>query len=124
MELAVGADVGVGKHRWMAVERHAGGPRRRGAHPEVIHAGAAVRDPGHVHARFIDVVVALHAIEQAEQVVELRRRPPFGSGPGARMEHDFTRDWNPIRERTRGVVAGYRRGPADAAMQRDADGPL
>ena len=122
-ELTVGADVGVGQHARMAVERQAGGPRRRRPHREEVGAGAAVGDAGERDARFVDVVAPLQPVHQRQDVVDLIVLPPLGLGPGARVQHDFVAAGDPVGERTRRLAALGRRRAPDAAVEHHAERP-
>ena len=61
-------------------------PRRHVPERHEIHAGPAIRDARQIYAVLVDVVGALQPIEDAREVVDLRRRPPERSHPSDR-EH-------------------------------------
>ena len=122
-ELAVGADVGIREHERVTVERQARRPGRRVPHGEEVDAGAAVRDASHVDPRLVDVVVTLDAIEQPPDIRHLARRPPFRTGPGARMDHDLSAAGNTVRQGPRRGIRRTGRFATDASVQRDSHRP-
>ena len=87
------------------------------------NAGAAVGDAGDVDARLVDVVVALHAVDEPQDVVDLIGVPPLRLRPSARVQHDLARARNAIGQRTRRRIARARRLAPDAAMQAHAQRP-
>ena len=115
IHLAFGAHRRRAEHHHVANQRKKARPRRRVPEGHVVHAGAAVRDARQVHAVLVDVVGALQPIEDAREVVDLRRRPPERSHPSAREHRNLL---DAARQRVDPDAVDDRRARArDAAMQ-------
>ena len=112
-------DVAQREHHPVAVERQDARERRRLAHRHVVGAGAAVRHAGEDDAVFVDVVEALHAVDDRGEIEHLIVAPPRRLGPRVGDNVDLLG----AGERTDGAVADrrIRRASADAAVQLDAD---
>ena len=116
VHLAVGAVVGIAKHREAAVERQVRRPRVRLLQRHVIDAGAAVGNAGEVDLRLVDVVLALQRIDGAQDVVDLLFIPPLRGDPAARMQIDLLLALDAVR---RAAAPAWVGGPAPARSATD-----
>ena len=88
-EIAVGAGGGIGQHGEVADERQHRRPQRGLAHRQEVGAGGAIGRAGEIDVRLVDVVLPLHAIDERQDVVDLRTVPPRGVAPAERVHDDL-----------------------------------
>ena len=119
-QLAVGAGRRIRQHAEVADERQERREQRRLAHGEEVGAGAAVGGAGEVDVRLVDVVLPLHAIDERQDVVDLRAVPPRRLAPAERVHDDLRLAGHAVAA---APAALFRVLSIDAAMQLHAQRP-